>query len=585
MPNPLQPFYDTEGRGASRAELEAQDGAIRRDIEDGRLRSPIVTGTQEVLAGGVNHFPNSDISFSLEAATVAGTLPGDAGDTNQEAWRVYWAVKDDPIVLDAAHTLKAVGHSLYAGNEAVNTGVPIWDRVNGWVVMGSAGATQYDLVVQLNRKVAGPGETWFGVFRMLALSNDLLPADFEASMGLWQISGGSEGYARGDAFDLTYLIEGAPGTQAINYRVLAVTDSGFSILSNILNVPDAPDVLSIDNYVKLFYSAGPGFLKFTVYKEVAGVFARVHEVRNSTDLQFNDVGALGIAEAGWPVEPEDRPLAYAQTLNCVVGPFGGAFAQNKLSVLIPGTYDSDATNNDGQFVRVSLLVPTTADRQVALDKFFFGTTFNAWAPDPDIKFADGTVAIPSVSPSSGNPGSGGVFEPPDPGSGGRTCIVKKVGRYPTPVMVKRGRRTLMVPYTRTMFGEYMVGDLAHPYQKLKSKEGTAAEWYLITTKNGVSYPCNPRHRLVLRREPIRYVQAQQVTLGMRLVGRTIRGRWFSSPVVAIELIPKPVAVAAPILRDPLGEVPDGKGTFIAGFSPQKDRGLLSSNVKPDEFLL
>lgn len=577
----------------NRGDLQDLDDSVRESIESGDVRGPDTSTTQEVRAGGVSFAPNSDVSFSTMAATVPGTLPGDSGDTNYEAFRYYWIETGDPVVLDAEHALKSEDHSLYAGNEAINTGIPIWDRVNGRVCMGAVGAQQYDLIIQMTRKAVGPGELWYLVWRMLALSNDLVPSAFEVGGGLWQKSGRYEGYAKGDPFDLQYVIEGAAGGVSVNYRALAETDSGFSILSNILNVPNSPAVLSSNNYNKVFYGAGPGFLKYIIYKEYPpATFARVHEVRNSTDLQFNDIGDPGIAEVGWPVEPIDRPLAYAQTSDSIVGAFGGAFVQNRFAVLVPGTYDSDDTENDGQYIRVTFLSPTAVDRQIALDKFFWGTTFNAWAPDPDIVFSDKlppTIAIPSVSPSAGNPGPGGVFDPPDPGSGGGPCIVTKVGRRQTPVMVwqriprrlKSVYHRIMVPYTETKdFGELIEGDLAHPYAVKKKRIGTAAEWYMIKTKNGISYPCNARHRLVLQVEPRKYIQAQQVKVGTKLAGKTIKGRTFLTPVVSIKLTPKPVEVGSYVLSDPSGDVPDGQGMFIAGFSPENDRGLLSSNVKP-----
>lgn len=567
-------FDITNARFATRSQLEQQSKDLREGVESGDILTPDTTQQAAVNAGGINFFPNSDISFSTTAATVAGTLPADAGDGNQEAWRMYWIEAGAPVVIDAAHALKAVGHSLYAGNEAVNPGIPIWDRVNGWISMGAAGVQQYDLVVQLRRKVVGPGEKWFLVFRARALTNDLLPAGFESAGGLWQKSAAYEGFAKGDPFDITYLIEGAAGAHSINYRALAETDSGFSILSNILNVPNANAALSVNNYVKLFYGAGPGFLKFTIYKEdPPATFARVHEVRNSTDLQFNDIGAAGIAEVGWPAEPNDRPLAYAQTKDMFVGPFGGAFLQNKMGVLIPGSYASQLTYNDGQFVRISLLQPTTVNRQIALDKFFFGTTFNAWAPDPDIVFADRSVAIPSVSPASGSPGAGGVDNPPGTGGGGGVCVVTN-----TPVMIKRKRR-MMIAFKKTLRTDGIEGDLPIPYQMLRKRKGTAAEYYLIKTKNGIRYPCNARHRLTLNAENRQFIEARQVTIGTKLAGKTIRGRRFLTPVVWIKLIPKPVEVGTYELRDLSGEVGDGHGMYVAGFSKKNDRGLFSSNHK------
>lgn len=558
---------------ARRGDIADAEDRIAQRIESGDIISPDLTPRGVVLAGGTNHCPNSDVNFSTEAATVPGTLPATPGDTNQEAYRFYWVERGANVVLDAAHALKAVGHTLYAGNEAINTGLPIWNRLTGWVEMGSVG-TQYDIVVQLLNKVVGPGEHWFFLFRCVSLNAALVPDDVQAFGGLWIKTATYEGWAKGDPFDLRYEVEGAAGAQSIEYRALAETDSGFAILSNVLTVPNAPNVLSFGDYVKLFYSAGPGFVKFTIYKKVAGVYTRVHEVRNSTDLQFNDIGAVGIAEAGWPVESDDRPLAYAQSSTLRVGEFNGASQLNELHILIPGTYQSQLTDDAGQFLRFSVLGATGVDRHLSLDKFWWSTTLNEWAPDPAIRFSDGSVALQSVSPSSGNPGLGGVYEPPEPGDGGGPCVLTRM-----PVKSRTGRRYSYRRYDSIRIGDEIKGEFRLPYLAMRKPGGTASEWIEIVTKNGIKYECTPGHRMVRSLWPRKYVQARHVVAGeTKLMGET-RGRNVATLVVSKRLIPKPCEVGTLILRHTGGQVADGRGLYLAGHSKKRDRGLYSSNVK------
>lgn len=390
----------------------------------GQIQIPTAGSNIENHAGGGNHWPNNDASFSTRAATIAGTLPTDAFDDNYELWGFYWAERDAAVVMDAAHALKSVDHSLFAANEGVNTGIPIWDRVNGRVLMGAAGATQYDVVVALPRKIVGPGERWYIVFQVVAVTNDDVPPEMEAFGGMWQISDAYENYAKGDAFDLSYIIKGVAGAHDTKYRALAKTDSGFSILSSVLDVPDAPAVLSNADYPQIYLNGAPGFLEYAIYRLRDAVYEHLYTIRNDQDLLYNDTGTVHFPDevlAGWPVEPQDRPIAYANTgggKTLKIGVFGGQYQNNSVLVVVPTTYRSGDTHADGQFIRFGLMEPTTADRQLAFDKFVFDTSYHIWSPDNAIQFAQENFTIPSSSPNSGAPATGGVFGPPDPGSGG-----------------------------------------------------------------------------------------------------------------------------------------------------------------------
>lgn len=410
----------SDGVMVTKGMLEKRIAELTASIVNGEIPIPMVQSSQVTYGGGVNHWPNSEISYSTDAATVLGTLPTDPGDGNQEAWSHYYAKQGDPVVLDAAHALKAVDHSLFAADEGVNTEKPIWNRVIGYVEMGSSpGKDQYDLIVPLRRKLVAPGERWFCLFRILSLDPTPVPVDVQAHIGLWVRNGASEDYATGSDFVLTYQVVGTPGSTSINYRVLARTDSGVEILSTILNVPNAPDVLSASDYIKIYHNAGPGFFDFQVYREVGGVFAVIAVVRNSQDLQTSDVGQSRQPATGWPVVSGASPLAFAQTRTLRIGSYNGSFQNNQLLVQIPSSYDQSATDNDGQFLRFGLSAPTAVDRHLAVDKFWWSMTLNEWSPDTIPVFSDGTTALPSISPTSGNPGTGtGVSNPPDPGSGG-----------------------------------------------------------------------------------------------------------------------------------------------------------------------
>lgn len=572
--------FDQENEGlVNRGMLEQAIGQLKIDLITGRVQIPVPAANQLNLAGGTNHYPNSDIDYSTDARTIAGTLPADAGDGNQEVWRHSRQMQTDDIVVDAAHALKAVGHSLYAADEGVNPEVPDWNRVDGWIEIGSGpGNPQYDIAVELLAPLVGPGDTWFVLFRSVALDAALVPADVEAYFGVWEQRAADEGWVTGGPFDLDYEIIGVAGATNIDYRVLAKTDSGVSILSNILNVSDAPAVLSAANYPKLYHNAGPGFIEYEIYRLRAGIYEHLFTVRNSIDLQYNDTGTAhyGVV-GGWPADPGNAPQAYAKTRTLRVGGYNNAWALNELRIRVPNSYDySQAVK---QFLRFGLTAETGVDRHLGIDRLWFSTTFNEWAPDLLTPFADGTFPIKSVSPTSGSQGSsGGVLDPPPPGGGGGVCILNRM-----PVMVRNSRRKLVFKrYQDTQAGDEIKGQHRIPYEALEKKGGMVSEWYRIRTKNGIRYECNARHRLVLDIDREDYIEAQHVKLGVKLAGATLRGRKFVTAVTSVELIPEPTWAGTYVLRHPGGLSRVGHGIFLAGFSKKKDRALFGSNVKPIE---
>src|SRR5262245_56750289 len=351
-----------------RGDLDDLREDIITQLQTGQILLPQVSANQPVYAGGTNHCPDSDVNYSLMAATVAGTLPGTAGDTNQEAWRFYRQPVGANVAVDSAHALKAVGHSTFAANEGANPDIPRWNRVSGWVEIGAVGATQYDISVQLLTKVIGPGQRWYVRFRLAALTADIVPGAVQVFAGIWHKTASGEGWVQGSAFNLAYQVFGIPGTQSISYRVLAKTDSGLAILSNVLTVANAPNTLSSTNYVKLFYDASPGFIEFTIYKQAGTTFTKLAVIRNSTDLQYNDIGRAGSPEAGWPSGATNSPIAYARSANVLIAPMGQTWSGNDLTIDVPSTYDYSQTLPDGQFLRFGLTAPTAVARQIGMDR-------------------------------------------------------------------------------------------------------------------------------------------------------------------------------------------------------------------------
>ncbi|HKS27831.1 MAG TPA: Hint domain-containing protein [Pyrinomonadaceae bacterium] len=550
----------------TRGDLDALRRDLVRDIELGKIIPPRVEAARPNIAGGVNHCPNSDLSYSTLAATVAGTMPADVDDLNYEAYGFYWIERDADVVIDDEHALKSLDHSLYAAGEGADTGKPDWDRVFGWIEDGSTGDL-CDIIIKLPANIVGPGQRWFVRMRLGALDAALIPEDVQVFAGIWHTTATGEGYVEGSDFDLSHSVEGVAGSTSIDYRVLAKTDSGVSILSNVLNVPDAPDAFSTSDYVKLFFNAGPGFIEYQIYKKVGSDYFHIYTVRNSSDLQYNDVGIVAFEDevvTGWPSVTQAAPQAYAETKTVRIGAYQGEWKANDLTIDVPATYDFSETVE--QYLRIGLTSQTGVDRHIGIDRIWFSTTYNEWSPDDASRYASG----PSISPTFGSQGiGGGVTEPPKPGTGGGTCVVVK-----TPVLIKAAFK----PFQSVKVGSEVKGDERLPYKVILKKQGVVSEYLVIRTRNGITIRCSVDHPLALELSPRKRIEARHVREGMRLMC-WVKGRKTSTEVVSVELVPRPAEVGTFTLRHTGGLHRDGDGMYVAGESKNKDRGLFCFNLK------
>lgn len=564
---------DTAGY-VTRGDLDQLREAMYADLRDGRIIIPQTATTPTPnRAGGINHAPNSDLSYSTLAATTPAITPATAGDTNYEAYRFFRQVRGANISGASADALKATGHSLFAAAEGATPGLPRWDRVNGWIELGASGATQYDMALHLLNNIIGPGQKWFLRFRCAALDGAVLPAGVQAYAGIWEKRASSEGWITGGAFTLTHTIVGIPGTTSTDYRVVAKTDSGVTITSDTLNVPNAPDALSLNAYVKLRFNAGSGFIEFQIYRKIGSTYTHVFTVRNSTDLEYNDTGSSIGPVSGFPVVTGNAPQAYAETGNLLVAPFGGTWTPNDLTINIPSTYNFTQTNTYGQYLRFGLTAPTGVDRHIGIDRIYFSTTYNEWSPDSATY-----PSPPSISPTSGNQGGGdGVYEPPPSGSGGSSCVL-----YDVPVLTLNGGRLRFRQFQSVKVGAQVKGEHRAPYIALSKRTGAVAEFYVIKTANGITLKCSADHPLITDVRTKQRVQAKQVTVGTELAC-WVKGRKGKTKAVAVSLIPQTVDVGTFTLRHIAGLSRDGEGLYICGQSKNADRGLFSHNVKPSYY--
>lgn len=564
--------------------LEARADARTREmvkeltiaLQSGAIELPTTTPQVPVYAGGVNYAPNSDLKFSKKAIETIGTLPSDVTDINHEAYRFYRQVAESDLVLDAAHALKATGHSGYAANEGADAAIPVWDRVNGYLVFGSeeAAADQWDIALQLYNNDVKPGDKWYVQFVLGVTSDDLVPEDLEMYCGFWQKSASDEGWISGGDFDLSYEIPPGSirGTQEFNYVVVATTDAGVKLVSQTLNVPDAPDTLDDENVVRLRYGSATaaGYVEFKIYREnvATGDVHFVTRLRNVNQITFDDDGDnLSLVDALPTGEPLRKALAHSRGL--AVGAFGETLLINNFTILIPKDYDWSQTLNFSQFLRFGFMIPTALNRQIRLDKIYAGPSFNKWSDSP----LDAKGAIPSTSQTGGLGTGGGGIDPPPPGGGG--CV-----RIDTPVLrLDFDRQYEWLPY-RDVPDHDLIESGEDEKSVIKQKLPTWTKlYYEITFSNGVMVPCTRPHRIRVNKQG-HHKAAMHLKVGDPVWGWT-KGKEGTVTIISKKLIRAEEEVEFGTFAL-VGERSDGNHWYVAGFSDDGDSGVFHRNRKADD---
>jgi hypothetical protein len=546
-------------------------------LQSGAIQIAVPDVTPPLYAGGVNYCPNSDFKYSKMAIEVAGTTRDTAGDTNHECYRWYRQLQGDDLVLDAAHAVKAIDHSLFAAVEGANEAIPIWDRVNGWVSWGSDEDSPdlWDLAVRLYNNDIKPSDNWYIRFVLSALTEDLIPSDLEMYCGFWHETDEGQGWISGGNFVISHEIVGVKGTKAIDYLVVAKTDGGTTLYSETLHVTDAPDVINAANYVRVKYgdaAISGGFIEFNIYRHdlASGAFAQIGNIRNENYLVYDDQGRDIMPVNAFPTGMAGPKEAVAYSRKLQIGAFGGSFLINDFNIKIPDDYDWSATLEQSQFFRLGFTVPSAVNRQIRLDRVYIGPTFNVWSDSP----FDPKDAAPSTSQTGGIPSAGGGSRPPGGGSG--RCI-----RVDVPVLtLDLDFQPFWRPYEQiAACGDVLEAGSGVEDNVIREKQTVYVDtYYRVDLSNGVWIYCNRLHRLRLDQEG-----NNEAVLRLE-VGDPVWG-WTAG-------VEGPVTITGKMLiKDKngaefgtfalVGETSEGNHFYIAGFSEHGNSGVFNRNSKEE----
>jgi hypothetical protein len=540
---------------------------IQTALTLGELRVPVRERAPIFFAGGTNMCPNSDFAFSELAATVPGTLPGDAGATNNECHRMFRQLVDTAISATRVNAAEATAEA------------PQWDKVAGVIALGSTNsAANYDVAIKFTNNWLVNNRKWY-VRVAVALADDTpLPDDCKLFAGFWiKRNTPSEDWANGSGFTIEHKILGVPGVRNFKYKCIAKTDTGFTVESAVLDVLDIPATLGPlpgDNKVQITYPGGVGFIEFKLYREdvATGQVDLIAWDRNTTNLRAFDTGqSLRLEPGGLPTVPPSEYRAFEEIpIDAVSITTQKTF--HDFIIRIPAGVDQSDLIAEGTYLRIGVLGETAINRQVLIDTVWASETYNVWSPSP----FDNYQSPPSTTMTTAPPTGGGNPGTP-PTGGGPTCVWDEHDILLDDLDIKESYFIKLkdcqdldvcnssVPEDPNLVSEFI--------------DGEPSQHFLVTFTNGLIVRCSASHRFLRTLKDRSGVLSGALRKGHKLSGgRLVDGQIerFSVEVHDVRIVNEPIKVRAPKMAPGSINRRYSVGNRVTGFFVD------CSNTKPIE---
>lgn len=458
------------------------------------LEAPTTTPRQ--YTASPNYLVNSHPEWSTLAFTTAGTSPSTVSDANRNAYNWYQATAATTNLAGTTGLL-ASGHSGFAG---LNADAPVWDAVNGTILIGGS-TTLYDTFCPLLSGFIAPAHRYYVYFEAQLASADIaVPDNQQFYCGFWDNTAGQRKWIEGGTFTPTASVYGETGSRTLEYKILAETDSGEQVLSATVTVANAPATLTEANHVRLNFVGAAGFIYYGIYRKDGTNYRLVQEIRNSIDLQFYDMQeSAGATVAGFPSVTTTNPRAYAKTIDFSAS--YGSWTPHTLTIQVPLTYDRSVTANGSQYFRMGLteLMASGDERGIQIRRVCVSEGYGGWTRSPQDLSAK---SDPTVSAASGAVGGNPIVTPPFSGGGGVSCVVPEtlveVVKTDIDNAGNRIERVFRKPIRDIEIGDMVsVGAISLPVQK--KKVGVVQFVYEIETENGHIIRCSDSHKFITSR--------------------------------------------------------------------------------------
>lgn len=475
-----------------RAEIDR----LRNEIEKRFRQVEFAMVPTPQISSSPNYLVNSGVSWSHLAYTTAGVYYGTSGDDNRRAYN--WGIKASTDFTGTPYDpLVASGHSTYSGLDAQK---PIWEQALGHIQMGweaddTPGYVTYDVIAPLPRDILAAGQRYYVSFETRLDMNDDDLLDAQVFCGFYDAL--NEQWITGSDFVPQAVIYGQGGSRTLEYRVVATSDQSNQLSSTDVEVDgvvvsavvNAPDVMSADNHVRIYFKGIAGFARYEIYRFDGLNYRKVGDIRNSIDLQFFDaVEDAGSVEAGFPTIAGGAPRAYVTTNNLVAEL--DKYTAHTLVLSIPSTFDKSTTSSSGspngnQFFRMGLTGPISRNRALRIRRVMVSEGYGPWTAAPqDFLAASGPSIIGDIIDLGPD-----VIVTPTPNNGAN-CVT-----LDTRVIALHDGKPIEMAIGEIGVGDEIVSGL-QVLPVLDVIEGTVQSVFEIVTQTGKTVMASESHRFI-----------------------------------------------------------------------------------------
>lgn len=312
----------------------------------------------------------------------------------------------ETLAETSANALKTTAHTLFAANEAANTIIPRWDNTNGWAELGSNNLDAFDIACPLALNVARAGLRFFISVIVARRTGAATNANsLKLLAGIWDSTPAQSRFIEASNIVLSGAVVGTAGATTYNYKIIARTDTGLEIESQVLSITTGNAALTPSNYIRLSWTNVKGILDFEIQRSSGGVFKRVFTIQNGS-TSYNDTGYTEGVIPAFSSTGTRRALGYAEKSFTLAAENDWQLV--RLAVQIPPTYNSGATTGK-QWLRLGVSGTQTDVRAILIDRVLLSLSDGGW----NISNRDRALSasgVPSVNPVASNQGETGIYQ-------------------------------------------------------------------------------------------------------------------------------------------------------------------------------
>lgn len=273
---------------------------------------PLVSGTTYfAIYVDADNFSLATTAANAEAGTSIN-LTGGAG-----------AVAN---TLSFNYTLKEPTNALYSETFADWS----WTEDGG----DSAGTARFEGDTSIDTIIPGdniqPGYTYYAVFNVVKKNQYIAAAgDERIWCGLYNKQGSTWDWVKG-AFTVTaQVLNGTPSGGAIDYRILATTDRGFNVLSDVVSLATGPSNAEFIAGQRVYLSWSDvlvyGVQAYQIWRLRGGVYELLQTITTGLTSTLDNNATTGTTSGSWPSGDFTSLVSYNATIPNVLDslPYSG----------------------------------------------------------------------------------------------------------------------------------------------------------------------------------------------------------------------------------------------------------------------